>query len=200
MTDFGDLAFHVQYGLKEVACTEAGCELAHESHVVHRVPTGEATLTLAGPAQLIREAAAAVFPDLAKVFDPPKVVVEHCGACPTPNAPSLRFHPDGDAYHREDGATPVHLSHDWAWRDPDHAWCRKCCSDVKHDDATTPVGAKPCKPVDRERRSAFHFCVACGASSQHVPVDQVSGKCSECVADGWEPVAVKPLDKSSDGD
>lgn len=80
MTDLGDLAFHVQYGLKEVTCAEAGCD------VVHRTHSGEATLTLAGPAQLIREAAALVFPGLAKVFNPPSAMIDckTCGANVTP--------------------------------------------------------------------------------------------------------------------
>ena len=72
MTDFGDLAFHLQYHFKEITCEEAGCEVDHEDHIVHRTNSGEATLTLAGPSHLIREAAAAVFPSLATVFNPPK--------------------------------------------------------------------------------------------------------------------------------
>lgn len=43
---------------------------------------GDATLTVAGPAPAIREAAAAVFPDLAAALNPPPPPADHvCAAC-----------------------------------------------------------------------------------------------------------------------
>lgn len=85
MTDLGDLAFHLEYHLREISCKETQCPRPWPCGAVHRTRTGEATLTLAGPDDLIRRAAAAVFPDLAKVFNPPKAVepTGTCDACGT---------------------------------------------------------------------------------------------------------------------
>jgi hypothetical protein len=93
MTDLGDLAFHVQYHLREISCAQ----LLHDPcQAVHREHTGEATLTLAGPAQLIREAAAAVFPDLAKVFNPPPAEPALLATCATCGAEYTSMKPGDD--------------------------------------------------------------------------------------------------------
>lgn len=96
MTDLGDLAFHVQYHLREISCKEARCPKPWPCGAVHRQHTGEATLTLAGPVQLIREAAAAVFPDLAKVFNPPPAEPALLATCATCGAGYTSTEPGDD--------------------------------------------------------------------------------------------------------
>lgn len=135
MTDLGDLlAFHVQYGLKEIGCAEAGCDVEHEEHIVHRTHSGEATLTLAGPAQLIREAAALVFPDLAKVFNPPPA---------------------------EQPMAEVHRSHRLGAPGPfDSRRCERCGHVVVSANGTTPMGAAQCPiGVTAEDRKALSATV-----------------------------------------
>lgn len=139
ISDGESLAFNLAYEVRQIDCARAGCA---GCDFAHREQTGEATLTVAGPAALVQEAAALVFPDLAKVLNPPTAepegyVVEFCNWCPTPAAPSLKFHPDGKAEHRE----------------PVSAYLSAEQLDVMHVGATVTAFG----PNDREQR-AGHRC------------------------------------------
>lgn len=117
MADLADLAFHVQYHRRVISCHEAGHD-PPECGWTHSVATGEATLTLAGPAQLIREAAALVFPHLATVFNPPPA---------------------------EQPMAQVHQSHRLGALGPfDDQRCSQCSQVVISHLGTTPMGAAPC--------------------------------------------------------